>query len=124
MDDFSSPPDRGEPIANGHDVSGRTTLAIARLGDRALHLEQTVGLLQADIKHLPTKTTTTALVAALIAVIGLVAVSYWNGVTGKFDAVNAKIDAVNSRLDGLSRAIDKLSPTLGASPESPPRHHR
>lgn len=122
MDDLSSPPDKGEPIINGLDADGRVTLAIARLGDRARHLEQTVAQLQTDIRHLPTKTTMTALVAAIIAVIGIVAIAYWNGVSGKFDAVNAKVDAANSRLDGLSRAIDKLSPAPPPAAPPSPRH--
>jgi hypothetical protein len=110
-------------VANGLDSDGRTALALARLGDRAGHLERTVVQLQADVRHLPTKTTMTALVMALIAVIGIVTVAYWNGVAGKFEAVNAKIDGTNSRLDGLSRAIDKLLPAPGSpSPVASPHH--
>lgn len=94
------------------------------MGDRALHLEQTVAQLQIDIKHLPTKTTMTALVAGLIAVIGIVAIAYWNGVSGKFDAVNAKVDAANSRLDSVSRAIDRLLPLPPAPSPSPSLHRK
>lgn len=120
MVDFSEPPERGEPLTNGLDTDARTTLALARLGDRARALEVSVANLQGEVRHLPTKTTATALVMGLIAVIGIIAIAYWNGVTGKFDAVNAKIDAVNSRIDSVSRSIDKLSPAIPVQPAPVP----
>jgi hypothetical protein len=122
-DDYSSPPERGEPLTNGFDVDGRVTLAIARLGDRALHLEQTVGQLQTDIRHLPTKSTLTIIVSVFVAVIALVSVAYWNGISGKFEGVNGRFEAINVRLDNLAKSMDKLTPMPIPAPSSTPHHH-
>jgi hypothetical protein len=86
-----------------------------------LRLEQTVGQLQTDIKHLPTKSTLTVVVSVFIAVIALVSVAYWNGISGKFEGANGRFEAINVRLENLARSIDKLAPTSAPSPNTP--HH-
>src|SRR5437879_1235024 len=112
MADYSEPPEKGEAYSNGYDIEERRiTASLARLDERTTILSQTVTRLQGEIGHLPTKGTLTALVAALIAVIGIIAIAYWNGVSGKFEAVNAK-------LDSLSKAVDRLTPLQ--QPQPPP----
>jgi hypothetical protein len=123
MADFSEPPDKGEAYSNGLDADARRIIAsLARLDERTNALGNTVTRLQGEIATLPTKSTLIALVAALIAVIGIVAIAYWNGVSGKFEAVNIKIDSLNGKLDSLSKAIERLSYPAQATPS--PRGRR
>lgn len=126
MSDYGEPPG-GEPVGNGLDRNGHTTAALTRLGERTLALETRLTTLNDEIKHLPTKTTSIAIITIILAVIALVANSYWNGINGQFkglssefDAVNARIDAVNVRLDSISKTLDRLQqPNPQQSPATP-----
>lgn len=85
----------------------------ARFQGRNAALEQSVTAFQGQIAHLPTKTTLAVITTALIAVVGIVVIAYWNGLSARIDAVNIKIDA-------LSRTVDKLWPTTSPTQKNPP----
>jgi hypothetical protein len=134
MADYSEPPEKGEAYSNGYDIEERRiTASLARLDERTTTLNQTVARLQGEIKHLPTKGTLGLVLGALIAIIALVSIAYWNGISGKFEGVsgrfeatNAKIDGINGRLDSLSRSIDRLTQPPAPQPsaaQSSTRHH-
>jgi hypothetical protein len=102
---------------NGIDPEERRVItSLAHLDERISALGNTVTRLRGPIGHLPTKSTLIALVVALIAAIGIIAIAYWNSVSGKFEVVNAKIDVLNGKIDSLSKALERLSSSTQATP--------